>query len=865
MLPKFLKSSFKQYKEDSDAVATWLATTAQKCGYAKDLLFKEDQSSQKAPKLRGRARKLARDAAKAGAPQPSLAQPSKGYLISVDDFISLAEWITKTTPRIEVPASFNSVLNRAITVRKRHHSYWYGQTEQNKADPELRKANEGHGYFIGVLEKVREVLRPRMPTDVIKDSLAQSTATRRASDADTSSNIVNLFHNLDLEDTVIPSDNDDPSRESASAEHPKVEWTTKQSTESELEEVYFAVHCLFNDFHNLRHYIQAVWKGYKAGAFDLVAVSLVTNTAIDLARSLQEDFEETFPNYTDFEKHINVLFLQLCLAAGTDPLSKERLDDEMNFAVYNEAEEIFFPTYMLLSSFCDVLKAVPLPIYKPGTYGIYNASSNRNSKSAREKFREDKIIMLEALPEFCLLARSDQVLGEDELTRGVRQMVKTKQVPMWLTFAAQIFLDIHHIFRAEVEKGFHDFVRSSKFIETNINQVLTFHEKLRVHNWPRSNDQGLQLILNQVDDWAKADMLQKIRARLTKSAGMPVPQPFFLIRQHPLLCGLLSYAIRANAEEASIVFVNAWGSVLYSAHLYNAVKQEGMLNASWKDMDLALHLHETKDMFVGDFPKTVDDYFKRFTLAVGYSASNFAKDRGRSGKVAASRAGPRSLDSAIRVSNMFKDRYCNYSGRTNLSLDDVETILATGADTKSDFIDEQLKTAINVPGESANGALNEAEVSKTDKSAKAKKLSAAEGLRPVQLLNALLDALGDEMLPLSFDHFGLHMSCWRLLREVHEALSPDLKNMYEAGYLDQENQLPFVVGYIFMAAVSTKRLGGVLMPKKQDMVTSKLLTKAGEVLEAWLEKGNGTVGCMMLEQWLGMEVEIADHLTVEPA
>jgi hypothetical protein len=41
----FLKSSYKQYKEDTDAVATWLATTAKKCGYAVDLLVNKQSLS----------------------------------------------------------------------------------------------------------------------------------------------------------------------------------------------------------------------------------------------------------------------------------------------------------------------------------------------------------------------------------------------------------------------------------------------------------------------------------------------------------------------------------------------------------------------------------------------------------------------------------------------------------------------------------------------------------------------------------------------------------------------------------------------------------------------------------------------------
>src|SRR5271155_3659171 len=71
MLPDFLFSTYKQYKADTDKITTWLAETAKKCGYKSPFSDPKapgesvaDQRG-KPPKLKGRARKLARDAAAA--------------------------------------------------------------------------------------------------------------------------------------------------------------------------------------------------------------------------------------------------------------------------------------------------------------------------------------------------------------------------------------------------------------------------------------------------------------------------------------------------------------------------------------------------------------------------------------------------------------------------------------------------------------------------------------------------------------------------------------------------------------------------------------------------------------------------------
>jgi hypothetical protein len=74
MRPEFLTSSYLQYKSDTDAVASWLATTAKKCGYPQDLVTSsnpEDKQQRSSQRLKGKARKMARDAAAQGNSKPA--------------------------------------------------------------------------------------------------------------------------------------------------------------------------------------------------------------------------------------------------------------------------------------------------------------------------------------------------------------------------------------------------------------------------------------------------------------------------------------------------------------------------------------------------------------------------------------------------------------------------------------------------------------------------------------------------------------------------------------------------------------------------------------------------------------------------
>jgi hypothetical protein len=50
MLPGFLKDSYKQYKDDTDRLATWLLSAAKKCGYEVPDLPPDPASAKKTKK-----------------------------------------------------------------------------------------------------------------------------------------------------------------------------------------------------------------------------------------------------------------------------------------------------------------------------------------------------------------------------------------------------------------------------------------------------------------------------------------------------------------------------------------------------------------------------------------------------------------------------------------------------------------------------------------------------------------------------------------------------------------------------------------------------------------------------------------------
>jgi hypothetical protein len=104
----------------------------------------------------------------------------------------------------------------------------------------------------------------------------------------------------------------------------------------------------------------------------------------------------------------------------------------MNLKTFDIADVLFWPAYQLLNAFCDVLKVNLTPEMKRGILGFYHPHSDRDSKSNRDKFQEDKILLLDMLPEFFYYCRTTEPATsrppvEDEFSRGLRPCSRRKK------------------------------------------------------------------------------------------------------------------------------------------------------------------------------------------------------------------------------------------------------------------------------------------------------------------------------------------------------------------------------------------------------------------------------------------------------
>ena len=283
MLPDFLFSTYKQYKADTDKVATWLAETARKCGYIADV----DDPVVKVPKLKGRARKLARDAAAAEKKEsplspngPGKTPESKRYTVRVKDFVPMAEAIAKSNDAsLKIPKSFVNLIKRCIQTR-RGTSDWF---QENDSSPD-KGSIDRHLHFADILQNTLQTLIPvhelrTAQADAEKTARAKLTAEKAIEPPGIG--VISSFSLLKVEE----AEDAELGQITASAEvgksleAPMIRYEVERGDGDDGEEWFFALHCFFNDMHELRMFLGHMWATYKMGEIDLATVAVTTNAA----------------------------------------------------------------------------------------------------------------------------------------------------------------------------------------------------------------------------------------------------------------------------------------------------------------------------------------------------------------------------------------------------------------------------------------------------------------------------------------------------------------------------------------------------------------------------------------------------------
>jgi hypothetical protein len=191
--------------------------------------------------MKGKARKLAKTATSTnGGSSESARSGPTTYTIAIKDFIPLAEHIfAYQKPPVKIPSAFIKSLDRAIALRQKHNSWFKDVGRSSEGD--------GHTFFLGVLEQVREILKRCMPPNMAINPIPRTLAVLNA-DATSRTHICNAFMDLSLND-IRDKYSDLASILKNSKLLTKFDDEARYRIENFMmaEEQYLAVHCLSTD------------------------------------------------------------------------------------------------------------------------------------------------------------------------------------------------------------------------------------------------------------------------------------------------------------------------------------------------------------------------------------------------------------------------------------------------------------------------------------------------------------------------------------------------------------------------------------------------------------------------------------------
>jgi hypothetical protein len=834
MLPEFLQSSYARYKEDTNTFATWLLETANQCGYQPPT-FSATLPAAKKGKSKGK---------KGDSDDAADAVP---YSVTTKDLQKLADVVADSA--LTVPRSVLTIAKRAIKLRKAVTSWFLGQGDA--------AGNKGHAHFIAALEKICETLEWKINQASGKPAAKKSpqppTVDEQSDDAEAAA-FLNRFAVLTVEepqDTAAPTQPASPKSKTI-VKVTVVEEDDHEAADSYLGHLFFKTFCLLQDLHNMRKFLSITWSEYRDAKIDLMNAAVVTDSALRLARDLVKDLEADWRTCLTIEGDNNVQNLVFNLAVmnrGSSEAPSTEIGLPYNKDVADVAEWCYVPTMALLESFAAVLQDNHLPVFKKGHFGSYDPKADRERMPLGERFNEDKMILMSILPEFCMLDPFKvQMPVEDVLTRGLAEFAKTKRVTLWLCFASQIFLDVHHTMRHSTLGAFADLRMSGLRIMKTIKE---YQQLSRTHPpptfWPEEGDREIQGISNAVESWIIQDLFLDLRTRSGLDRVGPQPEKHALLSQHPILCGLFLFNLNLRMQFVGQQLVTQWYDVQQLAFLYNLVVKSSPVHKGlqWPDMDAFIKIHGESHIFIGSRPTNAAESLQRLELATGISsATNFARDsRNKSEWHKPNGKDARVLTPTSAVANLFFEQYV--SGPDPFA---GEAAGIAGFDTILDQLSQQkLRLESSTLTKKQKQRQQQLQKRPNPELSIARHWSHTHNIDTLHLLAFLKTKLFEEEPVILYNYFGMHKRAVELLRLIRDKEHHKFAQYFTAGYMPDDSfisNIVILIHHVARGSAQNARAMG-LGSRGGNEICSRIVVSAADVMRGYLAK-NGAVACKEL-------------------
>lgn len=754
MLSPQIAGIWRQYKQDAGSIAAWLASTARFHGFYGPNTGSESKTST------SRAKKNPEPTRNDSSGTP-LENPNEKLIVALKELPRLAEYIATVKGSAKsIPPAFVAALDRLISVRA---------SFDKLVEPEFNDLQKD--FFVVILKAVKHALRARFPKIPNPNSLPTVVPQ--------GSSLQDQGRHLRACEMLLKIVYPPPSSADAVLQRPtqRTEDTTEYALEvpTSREAAVFAYFALVEDLHRIRSRVGWIWTNQKAGTANHAAAAIATNTAVSLARGLVEDVNPILDAYPGgVAGLVNHVFWRIaestnhslakCLRPGYPPdhaLTYD-LSDNMCYLAFDVMHQLIprFKQNALTASFTDC-------------EDCENLVDDWDAKSTVDKVTADKTLLDQIFTELTTLINGigTEYPVEDEFIRGLREVKDTNEVTLSLVFAAQMFLDIHHIIGADMNGIFiHWADEVDEMICTIVRQIQFLNEVSETE----PVDMDLKILLDNVQ-WMAHDPVYQFRAKeFAKNGLSPVPgQTNRIMRLSPVISGIYLHIIRSAQHELGLATAARTGSIRYAAHLYNAVLTAGLVGNQWEDMNTAMDIL-SEESFWGEgqaCPSTAEGCLKALP-----GISNHTDNSCPFRKRLSMKRAPSNEDSSGKDLEWAPQR--------------IGQMLAFSRHLYEDSPNGRTGFSLKLAVFELSHEIKEKNLKKSDL-----KMDVAS-VDYDDLIAGLAVGLCSETLEMAFPWFLFHRWTWSLLREIRNNCGTLLKNIEGIGATQQATDVPGVAALL---------------------------------------------------------------------
>ncbi|KAF2655842.1 hypothetical protein K491DRAFT_406655 [Lophiostoma macrostomum CBS 122681] len=693
MAGPLLVDSYRRYKKDTSEFLNWLCSKARSTGTVDDIF----SSKPVAGRAKGRSRK------KVAAPSSS----PNTIQVPVRALVRLAKAI-REDDRVETPIAMMVTLKDVIRLRKECARFYKYDA---KADD--REKNETHAYFISVLEEVHAILASRLPMT----SCAENDGME-----ENPPGMTNIFQHLTIED-LSGSDSEDAAKpkETSPAEEDTYTLETSEADTS------FAIFCLLKDVTDVRLFVRRTWRQFKDALVSLETAALVTNSAMSTIETISKEFVKAYPEFKD---HDNIApFLKEAFFDKQD-IHASQAPKKFNACYESGGQTLSYPTISCDQTMETITFFVILDKELDITRTAYTASGVRFIKCLKQM----KHIAFGKV----------EFPGNCQVHKAIRHARMTTSLPTWAVLNIQIFADTLLELEDYLEKAFTKAEQTTAWIISTLDEYLRLEGAADMGIWHKTNRKLMIGFREEIRKIFHHDFVQEALKTVPQSSAISFGDRF-LLRHHPLWCGLLTQDIICQFQVFAIGMASSQGMILSSVHLYNASEQlkSSQKDNVWKDMDWIIGKHGENHLFAGPRPQFRKDFHYRSDIAFGQDPQQ-APGAGKIRRL--------NIVSSYTQANMsIEDR----TSATKAVPDRPEALLHLMclADPSNDTAEnEEPAPKRKVKGKKKKAKRNRTKTKKTN--------------TPVELLTIFREKLKEDEFVLRFDTMRLFLGCIKVLRRI---------------------------------------------------------------------------------------------------